>query len=59
MSPLLDERDLAQQLKVTTRTVRNYRQAGIIPYIRMGKRAVRFDLADVVSFLKKRGGASR
>jgi excisionase family DNA binding protein len=53
---LLDEKDLAQELKVTTRTIRNYRQEGLIPYIRMGKRAVRFDLTDVIAFLKKRGG---
>jgi excisionase family DNA binding protein len=59
MRALLDEKDLAQELKVTTRTVRNYRQSGIIPYIRMGKRAVRFDLGDVVAFLKKRGGSAR
>ena len=57
MRALLDEKDLAEQLQVTTRTVRNYRQAGIIPYIRIGKRTVRFDLQDVVTFLKKRGGS--
>ena len=57
MRALLDEKDLAQELQVTTRTVRNYRQAGIIPYIRIGKRTVRFDLQDVVTFLKKRGGS--
>lgn len=56
MRALLDEKELALELKVTTRTVRNYRQDGIIPYIRIGRRTVRFDLQDVVAFLKRRGG---
>jgi DNA-binding transcriptional MerR regulator len=55
MRALLDENDLALELKVTTRTVRNYRQEGLIPYIRIGKRTLRYDLADVINFLKKRG----
>jgi DNA-binding transcriptional MerR regulator len=55
MRALLDETDLALELKVTTRTVRNYRQEGLIPYIRIGKRTLRYDLADVINFLKKRG----
>ena len=55
MRALLDEKDLAFELKVTTRTVRNYRQEGLIPYIRLGKRTLRYDLADVINFLKKRG----
>ena len=59
MNALSDREDLALELKVTTRTVRNYRQEGIIPYIRIGRRTVRFDLQDVVAFLKKRGGAAR
>ena len=57
MRALLDEKELALELKVTTRTVRNYRQDGIIPYIRIGRRTVRFDLQDVVAFLKRRGGS--
>lgn len=59
MRALLDEKDLAEQLQVTTRTIRNYRQEGLIPFIRIGKRTLRYDLADVVAFLKKRGGAAR
>ena len=55
MRALLDEKDLAFELKVTTRTVRNYRQEGRIPFIRIGKRTLRYDLADVINFLKKRG----
>ena len=55
MRTLLDEKDLALELQVTTRTVRNYRQEGLIPYIRIGKRTLRYDLADVINFLKKRG----
>ncbi len=55
MRSFLDEKDLALELKVTTRTVRNYRQEGLIPYIRIGKRTLRYDLADVINFLKKRG----
>ena len=57
MRALLDEKNLAEQLQVTTRTIRNYRQEGLIPFIRIGKRTVRFDLQDVVTFLKKRGGS--
>lgn len=56
MRALLDEKDLALELKVTTRTVRNYRQEGLIPFIRIGKRTLRYDLQDVVAFLKRRGG---
>ena len=55
MRALLDEKDLAEQLQVTTRTIRNYRQEGLIPFIRIGKRTLRYDLADVINFLKKRG----
>ena len=57
MRALLDEKDLALELKVTTRTLRNYRQAGRIPFIRIGKRTLRYDLADVINFLKKRGSS--
>ena len=57
MRALLDEKDLAEQLQVTTRTIRNYRQEGLIPFIRIGKRTLRYDLADVVAFLKRRGGS--
>jgi excisionase family DNA binding protein len=57
MRALLDEKDLAEQLQVTTRTIRNYRQEGLIPFIRIGKRTLRYDLQDVVTFLKKRGGS--
>jgi excisionase family DNA binding protein len=59
MRALLDEKDLAEQLQVTTRTIRNYRQEGLIPFIRIGKRTLRYDLQDVVAFLKKRGGTAR
>ena len=57
MRALLDEKDLAEQLQVTTRTIRNYRQEGLIPFIRIGKRTLRYDLQDVVTCLKKRGGS--
>jgi DNA-binding transcriptional MerR regulator len=57
MRALLDEKDLALELKVTTRTVRNYRQEGRIPFIRIGKRTLRYDLTDVINFLKKRGSS--
>ena len=55
MRALLDEKNLAEQLQVTTRTIRNYRQEGLIPFIRIGKRTLRYDRADVINFLKKRG----
>jgi excisionase family DNA binding protein len=57
MNALIDREDLARELKVTSRTIGTWQREGRIPHIKIGRRTVRFDLADVVSFLKKRGGA--
>jgi excisionase family DNA binding protein len=57
MNALIDRQDLARELKVTTRTIGTWQRQGRIPHIKIGRRTVRFDLADVVAFLKKRGGA--
>ena len=57
MSTLIDREDLARELKVTSRTIGTWQRAGRIPHIKIGRRTVRFDLQDVVAFLKKRGGA--
>ena len=57
MHALIDREDLARELKVTSRTITTWQREGRIPHIKIGRRTVRFDLADVVAFLKKRGGA--
>ena len=59
MNALIDREDLARELKVTSRTIGTWQREGRIPHIKIGRRTVRFDLADVVAFLKRRGGAAR
>jgi excisionase family DNA binding protein len=55
----ITRKELATQLGVSDRTIRNWQNQGLVPAIRIGKRTVRFSLADVTTFLKKRGGAAR
>jgi DNA-binding transcriptional MerR regulator len=56
---LLNTNQIAFEIGVTTRTVRNYVKGGLLPSIRIGKRTVRYRIDDVIAFLKKRGGVSR
>lgn len=51
-SPLLTTRELATHLRVTTRTIREWANTGVIPALRPRTRALRFDLAAVLDALK-------
>ena len=55
----INRKELAAQLGVSDRTIRNWQNQGLVPAIKIGKRTVRFSLTDVTTFLKKRGGAAR
>ena len=51
-SDLLDEMEVSTTLGLATGTMRNWRSRGIgIPYIKLGKRAVRYRRADVDAFI--------
>jgi len=50
---LLDKRALAARLNVHKRTVDNLVSRGAIPFIRLGVKLLRFDLADVLAALKQ------
>lgn len=49
---LLTEKKLAEHLMICRRQLYNWRMAGIIPYLKLGK-AVRFRLTDVQAALEK------
>ncbi len=51
---LLDEPELARVLGESERTIRTWRQAGVIPVIVCGYRTRRYKLADVLTALDKR-----
>jgi excisionase family DNA binding protein len=55
----INRKELAAQLGVSDRTIRNWQNQGLVPAIKIGKRTVRFSLTDVTTFLKKRGGSAR
>ena len=44
---LTDKKGLAGACKVSVRTVGNWQQRGIIPFLKFSDRFVRFDLAEV------------
>ena len=48
----LKTRDLAAHLKVTPRTIQNWRDAGKIPFVRITARCFRYDLAEVEKALR-------
>ena len=52
---LLKKGQLAEELNMSTRSVENFMRRGWIPFVRIGKKTVRFDLADVLATLKARG----
>jgi hypothetical protein len=52
---LLKKGQLAEELNMSTRSVENFMRRGWIPFVRIGKKSVRFDLADVLATLKSRG----
>lgn len=51
---LLDEPELATTLGESERTIRTWRQAGVIPVIVCGYRTRRYRLDDVLAALEKR-----
>jgi excisionase family DNA binding protein len=54
-SRLLDEYEVAAWLSISVRTLRNWRvQGGHIPFIRVGKKAVRYRSSDVEAWLASR-----
>lgn len=55
MPQLLNRRELATHLGVTSRTVATWDLSGRIPALRIG-RTVRYHLDDVLAHLRRRGG---
>jgi excisionase family DNA binding protein len=54
-SRLLDEYEVAAWLSISVRTLRNWRvQGGQIPFIRVGKKTVRYRSIDVEAWLASR-----
>jgi excisionase family DNA binding protein len=54
-SRLLDEYEVAAWLSISVRTLRNWRvQGGQIPFIRVGKKAVRYRSSDIEAYLASR-----
>lgn len=51
---LLDARELAAALGESERTIRTWRQAGVIPSIVVGYRTYRYTIEDVMAALEKR-----
>lgn len=51
-SDLLDEKEVAATLGIAPGTLRNWRSLRIgVPYVKLGKRAVRYRRADVDAFI--------
>ena len=56
---LLTEKELAKRLGEKERTVMSWRYRGIIPYLSLGHRSVRYRLDHVLSALDKREAGKR
>ena len=51
---LLTKPELARYLKISTRMIELLMARGELPFVRLGRRSVRFDLHDVLAELKSR-----
>lgn len=51
---ILSEKRLAGILDVSTRTLRTWRKEGRLPYIRISRGTVRYDLDEVMAALEER-----
>lgn len=45
--------DVATHLRLSPRTIANYRASGRIPFIRINARTIRYDLAEVEKAIRK------
>jgi len=54
MIDLLTAEELAQRLRLRPSTIKRWAHAGIIPFIRLSGKVVRFDPEDVEGALRKR-----
>jgi predicted site-specific integrase-resolvase len=52
---LVKKRVAAAFLDITPRTLENWRNKGLIPYIRIANRVVRYSLTDIAAVLRKNG----
>lgn len=51
---LLTKEDVAGLFQVTTRAVDNWMKEGVLPYFKIGRRTVRFNMADVKQAIASR-----
>lgn len=51
---LVSEKNLAEILDVGPRTLRTWRKEGRLPYIRISRGTVRYDLSEVMATLEER-----
>ncbi len=56
IEPLLTVADVAQRLRVTEQTVRNWIARGLLPYVRVGQRRIRIRRSDFDRFTGLRSG---
>jgi len=50
---LLTKPEVAERLQVTLRTVDSWMAEGVIPFIRIGRKAIRFDWNEVMEAIKQ------
>ena len=53
---ILEKRELAGRLKISTRTLDQWMRDGLVPFLKIGRKTVRFRWVDVLAHLE---GASR
>jgi predicted site-specific integrase-resolvase len=57
MPQLLKGRELAEHLRISTATVREWTKDGLIPVLRIRSNVLRYSLPDVLAALRKRSEA--